>query len=55
MAKVIGLGGIFFKSRDAKALNEWYAKHLGLPVQKWGGARFNEDRSEERRVGKECW
>jgi len=43
MAKVIGLGGIFFKSRDAKALNEWYAKHLGLPVEKWGGARFNED------------
>lgn len=43
MAKVIGLGGIFFKSQDAKALNAWYAKHLGLPVEKWGGARFNED------------
>ncbi|WP_430391189.1 VOC family protein [Dyella sp. 20L07] len=43
MAKVIGLGGIFFKSRDPKALAEWYAKHLGLPVDKWGGARFDAD------------
>jgi len=43
MAKVTGFGGIFFKSRDPKALGEWYAKHLGLPVDDWGGARFEED------------
>lgn len=43
MAKVIGLGGIFFKSRDPKALGEWYARHLGLPINDWGGAKWNED------------
>jgi predicted enzyme related to lactoylglutathione lyase len=52
MAKVIGLGGIFFKSRDPKGLSEWYAKHLGLPVHDWGGATFDED---ESRKGKTLW
>ncbi|WP_243047723.1 VOC family protein [Dyella sp. RRB7] len=52
MAKVIGLGGIFFKSHDPKALSEWYAQHLGLPVHKWGGATFDED---ESRKGKTLW
>jgi predicted enzyme related to lactoylglutathione lyase len=52
MAKVIGLGGIFFKSRDPKALSEWYAKHLGLSVHDWGGASFDED---ESRNGQTLW
>jgi predicted enzyme related to lactoylglutathione lyase len=52
MAKVIGMGGIFFKSRDPKALNAWYARHLGLPVDDWGGARFSED---EKRKGYTLW
>jgi len=30
MKKVTGLGGIFFKSKDPKALYEWYRKHLGI-------------------------
>ncbi|WP_266171488.1 VOC family protein [Dyella subtropica] len=47
MAKVIGLGGIFFKSRDPAGLAAWYAEHLGLPVEKWGGARFNESESRD--------
>lgn len=42
MAKVIGLGGFFFKSRDPAALAAWYAQHLGLPVEEWGGARFED-------------
>jgi len=36
MKRVIGLGGIFFKSKDPKALNEWYKKHLGVPAEAWG-------------------
>ena len=40
MKRVIGLGGLFFKSKDPKALGAWYAKHLGLPVEDWGGAMF---------------
>jgi catechol 2,3-dioxygenase-like lactoylglutathione lyase family enzyme len=42
MAKVTGLGGIFFKARDPVALGAWYAKHLGLRVEEWGGVRFDE-------------
>ncbi|HMG68006.1 MAG TPA: VOC family protein [Chitinophagaceae bacterium] len=30
MKRVTGIGGIFFKTNDAKAMNEWYKKHLGF-------------------------
>lgn len=30
MNRIIGLGGIFFKAKDPKALAEWYEKHLGF-------------------------
>lgn len=40
MKRVTGIGGIFFKSRDPKALGEWYRQHLGVDVQAWGGAAF---------------
>ncbi len=38
MAKVTGLGGVFFRSPDAKALGEWYKEWLGLPVEHPYGA-----------------
>jgi predicted enzyme related to lactoylglutathione lyase len=41
MAKVIGVGGIFFKSKDGKKLGAWYRKNLGVDVQGWGGAAFS--------------
>ena len=34
--KVTGIGGIFFKCADPQKMNEWYAKHLGIPVTDWG-------------------
>ena len=43
MAGVTGFGGFFFKAQDPQALNAWYAKHLGLQIEKFGGAKFNED------------
>jgi predicted enzyme related to lactoylglutathione lyase len=33
MAKAVGVGGIFLKARDPKALSAWYATHLGIPTQ----------------------
>ncbi len=30
MEKVTGIGGIFFKCKDPKAVNEWYKTHLGF-------------------------
>ncbi|TGK01410.1 VOC family protein [Leptospira langatensis] len=40
MARVTGIGGIFFKAKDPVALREWYKRHLGVPVNDWGGAVF---------------
>ena len=41
MKRVTGIGGIFFKAKDAKALQAWYQRHLGIDVQPWGGAAFS--------------
>jgi len=39
MAKVTGIGGVFFKARgDHAALAAWYQKHLGMNLEAWGGA-----------------
>ena len=51
MAKVTGIGGVFFKSTgDSAALAAWYQKHLGKPLEDWGGAisRWPDDKAEDR-------
>lgn len=40
MKRVTGIGGVFFKAKDAAALRAWYRRHLGIDVQEWGGAAF---------------
>ena len=52
MARAIGLGGFFFKARDPKALTDWYARHLGISISAFGGAKFQED---EQRPGSTLW
>src|SRR5262245_10156081 len=50
MARVTGVGGIFFKSKtDQAALAAWYQKHLGLKLEEWGGAilRWPDDKAED--------
>jgi predicted enzyme related to lactoylglutathione lyase len=42
MAKVVGIGGIFFKSRDPKALCAWYGARLHIELQPWGGAKLTQ-------------
>jgi predicted enzyme related to lactoylglutathione lyase len=42
MPRVLGLGGLFFKSADPAATQEWYARVLGVPMDKWG-AFFKPD------------
>jgi predicted enzyme related to lactoylglutathione lyase len=36
MKRVTGLGGIFFKCKDPKKTNEWYARHLGINTEEYG-------------------
>ena len=33
MERVLGIGGVFLKARDPKALAAWYRDHLGVPVE----------------------
>ncbi len=49
MAKVLGLGGIFFKAEDPAAVRDWYARVLGFDVHSWGGAIFKHPK------GKSTW
>jgi glyoxylase I family protein len=32
MEKVAGIGGLFFRARDPKALGSWYQQHLGIAI-----------------------
>jgi predicted enzyme related to lactoylglutathione lyase len=41
MQRVTGIGGIFFQAQDPVALRAWYARHLGIDVQAWGGTAFS--------------
>lgn len=40
MARVTGIGGIFLRARDPKALAAWYAQHLGVPLNEYGFANL---------------
>lgn len=40
MARVLGLGGLFFKSADPAATREWYNRVLGIEFDDWGGTVF---------------
>jgi catechol 2,3-dioxygenase-like lactoylglutathione lyase family enzyme len=40
---ITGVGGIFFRSKDPKALAAWYRDVLGLAVEPWGGAILRYD------------
>lgn len=37
MARVKGIGGVFFKSHDPAQVKTWYHKHLGLEPQEEAG------------------
>ena len=48
MAKVTGIGGIFFKSAGkGSVLAAWYQKNLGLDLESWDGAilRWPDDKA----------
>ena len=40
---ITGLGGVFVKSKDPKALSAWYRDVLGVKIESWGGAMLRYD------------
>ena len=44
MARVTGIGGVFIKSKNPKALLAWYRDTLGIPMEDWGTMfQFKDD------------
>ena len=34
--RIVGIGGVFFKSQDPKKLSNWYAEHMGMVPNEYG-------------------
>ena len=43
VGRITGVGGIFVKSKDPKALAQWYRDVLGISIEPWGGAMLRYD------------
>ena len=55
-SRVTGLGGIYFKARSPSGLGAWYQKHLGLPIEAWGGFTFPwREAGNPKRKGSTVW
>jgi predicted enzyme related to lactoylglutathione lyase len=50
MARVTGIGGVFFKA--SSELGTWYEKNLGIKLESFGGAvlRWPQDTAEDKGV-----
>lgn len=54
MKKVTGIGGIFFKAKDTKVINDWYKKNLGLETGTYG-VSFEWKEKETDKVATTQW
>ncbi len=45
MEKVTGIGGLFFRAHDPKALGSWYQQHLGISLtpSSYGGSVWEQE------------
>lgn len=55
MKRVTGIGGIFFKCTDPKALKEWYKTHLGIDVNEYGATFDWKEMAESSPKGSLTW
>lgn len=56
MEKVLGIGGVFIRAGDRRALATWYRDHLGLDIdQAWWGTVFPLQCDEDRRGAHVVW
>ncbi len=43
MAKALGIGGVFFKSKNPQELTKWYSRWLGMTVDEWNSVPFKPE------------
>ena len=56
MARVTGIGGVFFKSTsDHQRLAAWYRDNLGLALEAWGGAILKWPEDQAKDGGQTVW
>jgi len=55
MEKVTGIGGVFLKARDPKAMAAWYREHLGIQAKN-GYENFDwREKENPDRMGRTVW
>jgi len=55
MARVTGIGGVFLRSRDPKAMAKWYSEHLGITLSDFNGAAFPWSDEVPANTGMTAW
>lgn len=55
MKKVTGIGGIFFKCKDPKAMREWYKAHLGMNTTEYGATFEWREEPGSTKKGSTTW
>jgi predicted enzyme related to lactoylglutathione lyase len=55
MARVTGIGGVFLRSPDSKALAKWYAEHLGIQLSDFNGTAFQWSDEIPAGTGMTAW
>lgn len=55
MKKVTGIGGVFFKCKDPKKMNDWYKNHLGLDTNDYGANFEWREEADPSKKGSTQW
>ncbi len=55
MARVTGIGGVFLRSKDPKALAKWYAENLSITLSDFNGFAFEWKDEVPAGTGMTAW
>jgi predicted enzyme related to lactoylglutathione lyase len=55
MKRATSLGGVFFRCKDPEAQKQWYTRHLGLVMDKYGTSFEWRHADDKERKGYTAW
>ncbi len=55
MKRVTSIGGIFFKTKNPDKVKEWYSKHLGIIIDKYGTSFEWRHADDKNKKGFTAW